>query len=462
MANIILTQCLEGLAYVHSISLRWALLKEDRLVFNTNIRLLTSSKLSRPNSWYINSISAILLIICYGATSTLVIPNVNPDTSGTSHDVGPRYVNMVALLVLGLALFGQTLLAIWCYYNNLRDIPSWSANPLNTTVTMLNQQLVQHREGRCMSPFQVPDTSDGSPSLPRTRQPSQWQASSSVRRVNIFIWILVGVSYMWFLAIVLVTRSNVRTNMEDYHTSNQPSALGPTWFFTWDWSPVVPSSAQTPYFNAVYFTLDPNEGSQESMSFPAALVVGLVFVCAIQGLQTLALHCAELIVNTSRDEDVWRALDAQDGSNSKSHALTTPPFLAALLSWKYDMLQIFKSLLHWLLGQSLQPSFAAPGAAFFTMLYSRVFVYCICATVFAFAIAFLAFVEPKGPQPATYGHIQTIADVIDDWTLDKNGWFWWGDKGARGGVRHAGMSSRKEDLGPIEMSALYAGELAGT
>jgi hypothetical protein len=66
--------------------------------------------------------------------------------------------------------------------------------------------------------------------------------------------------------------------------------------------------------------------------------------------------------------------------------------------------------------------------------------------------------KPKGPQPATYGHIQTLADVVDDWTLNENGRFWWGDKGCIEGVRHAGMSSRRNDLGAIQMSALYAGE----
>lgn len=157
------------------------------------------------NSWYINSISATLLILCYGATSILVLPRVD-SFEGTYLRT---YVNMIALLALGLALFGQTLLAIWCYYDNLRDIPSWSSNPLNTTVTMLNQQLVQHREGRCIDSVQIPDTSEGRPILPRTQQPSQWQVSTSARHANIFTWILVGLSFVWFLTIVLDTRSNM-------------------------------------------------------------------------------------------------------------------------------------------------------------------------------------------------------------------------------------------------------------
>lgn len=468
IANIILTQCLEGLAYVHSISLRWALLKENRLVFNTNIRLLTSSKLSRPNSWYINSVSAALLILCYGATSTLVLPRVD------SFENSPRtYVNLVALLVLGLALFGQTLLAIWCYYNNLHDIPTWSSNPLNTTVTMLKQQSVRHREGRCIEPVQIPDKSEGKPMLPRTQQPSQWQTNATARKANIFIWILVVLSIIWFLIIVLVTRNNM-TNQIAYIRSQNPNLLRETtWHFSLTWNPVLSTVLEEMvdtnyYLNALFFSLDSGEQTNgiQSMSFTSALVVSLLFICAIQGLQTLGLHCAELITNSSRDEDVWRALDAQKKprSKNKNHVLATPPFLAAAYSWKYDMLAIFKSLLHWLLGQAVQPSFDLSSFkrnVYFTMNYARLFIYVICGIIFASAITFLAFVKPKGPQPATYGHIQTIADVIEDWRLDEYGRFWWGDKGCREGIRHAGMSSERNELGPIEMDALYAGEEVG-
>lgn len=197
------------------------------------------------------------------------------------------------------------------------------------------------------------------------------------------------------------------------------------------------------------------------MSFVSALIVGLLFVSAVQGLQTLGLHCAELIINLSRDEDVWRDLDAQSCSGSTNNILATPPFLAALMSWKYGMLLVFKSLLHWLLGQSFQPSFTEfeGNRVFFTMNYARLFVYVICATALASALTFLTLKKPDGPQPAAYGHIQTLADIIDDWTLNKNGRFWWGDKGCREGLRHAGMSSQKEDLGLIDMNARYAGEV---
>jgi hypothetical protein len=371
-------------------------------------------------------------------------------------------MNLIALLVLGLALFGHTLLAIWCHYDNLRDIPSWSSNPLNNTVTKLKHQSVQQRNGRCIDSVQMRDTLEARPTLPRTKQPSQWQINTSARRAMVFIWLLTGLSIVWFMTIVLVTRFNMLGTINEVHPQSNPKWPS-TWHFSLAWNPsanlIVKNISMTTYFNAVFFSLDYIEEIL-SMSFVAALFVGLLFVCAIQGLQTLGLHCAELIVNLSRDEDVWRDLNAQGCPGRKINVLETQPFLAALKSWKYGMLLIFKSLLHWLLGQSSQPSFdGVENRVWFTMNYARLFVYIICATTFGLCLTFVTFKKPKGPQPATYGHIQTLADVIDDWTLNKNGQFWWGDKGIREGVRHAGMSSRKEDLELIHMDACYAGEV---
>lgn len=50
--------------------------------------------------------------------------------------------------------------------------------------------------------------------------------------------------------------------------------------------------------------------------------------------------------------------------------------------------------------------------------------------------------KPKGPQPATYGHLQTLCDLIDAWPERVEQTFFWGDKadGTGDEVRHAGTS----------------------
>jgi len=59
--NTVFTFCIDSMAFVHSVSLRWALYSEQRLEFNTNLRLLTSSSKSGPNRWYTNIFSMICL-----------------------------------------------------------------------------------------------------------------------------------------------------------------------------------------------------------------------------------------------------------------------------------------------------------------------------------------------------------------------------------------------------------------
>lgn len=93
----------------------------------------------------------------------------------------------------------------------------------------------------------------------------------------------------------------------------------------------------------------------------------------------------------------------------------------------------------------------------FSIWYIRVLAYGIIVTALAIFATSLAYWKPKGPQPAAYGHFQTLADLIDDWTVDSKGNFWWGDKGVgNDGVRHAGTSCHKELLGQIRIDALYA------
>jgi hypothetical protein len=53
----------------------------------------------------------------------------------------------------------------------------------------------------------------------------------------------------------------------------------------------------------------------------------------------------------------------------------------------------------------------------------------------------IALARPKGPQPATYGHLQTLVDLVDEWPFF-DGKLYWGHKGVgRDGIGHAGTAS---------------------
>jgi hypothetical protein len=56
---------------------------------------------------------------------------------------------------------------------------------------------------------------------------------------------------------------------------------------------------------------------------------------------------------------------------------------------------------------------------------------------------YLIRVQPKGPQPTTYGDIRALVALVDDWNHDR---LFWGDKGMwmhDEGVRIAGTAGRR-------------------
>ena len=72
-------------------------------------------------------------------------------------------------------------------------------------------------------------------------------------------------------------------------------------------------------------------------------------------------------------------------------------------------------------------------------------------------IYFLVKRQPRGPQPATYGHLQTLVDLTDDRGTGHEGTLWWGDRGVGAhGFRKAGTAVKPKLLGPILMDEVYS------
>ena len=64
-------------------------------------------------------------------------------------------------------------------------------------------------------------------------------------------------------------------------------------------------------------------------------------------------------------------------------------------------------------------------------------------------------VGPSGPQPATYDHLQTLANILDQWSPK----IWWVHQGiGEDNIRHAGTSSKK--LEESKSDKFYAGTIA--
>jgi hypothetical protein len=142
----------------------------------------------------------------------------------------------------------------------------------------------------------------------------------------------------------------------------------------------------------------------------------------VQGLQTLGLHCSELLVNISRDENAWRKTNMVNYKPKAGSSLESSGFLSALCRWEYLVLIVMKSALHWMLGQSLVLSFLDDSFGFsysFDMNSSRLIIYTLFALVFAVFNKFLALRRPKDSQPAAWVIFKhsLILLMTDTWTI---------------------------------------------
>ncbi|KZP24909.1 hypothetical protein FIBSPDRAFT_398916 [Athelia psychrophila] len=227
--------------------------------------------------------------------------------------------------------------------------------------------------------------------------------------------------------------------------------------FSWAFVPNLNTQA----FGVAYLTTHPKE--EASLPIAAWPLILFVFMATQSGL-TLALHYCEAIINTTRDEQVWR-----QAASSRGVAISQQwPLRAALSSWRNVFLPVSKSFCHWMFGHSLtvigvfsQSPNISGGFAGSNFLGIEVLARCaqvwyLSAVLVCFATitTLIAIYKPPGPQPAAYGHFQTLADLVDEW----HPVLYWGHKGDKDDVCHAGTSD-KPLLQPVQMDREYAGEL---
>ncbi|KAI0459493.1 hypothetical protein F5B21DRAFT_455056 [Xylaria acuta] len=405
--NISISICTDCLGYIHATSLRWALEREGRLYFNSNVRLLASTRGCSLNRWSTNIVSAILLMVCYASSSQLFL----------HHNVAQQQnfvLNGIAITALGVGILGQAIVSTLCLVHSSRLIPTWSSNPLNTALVMLHKGSMQHRPGRCMLPVHS-KAAPATPTRPSIRQQSLRSAAPAAGHIVYATWALVVLSAVW--SIVVYTISRFRDN------SLSPGAL----YFYGTGVPVL-------QFN----------------------LTALLLVVLFQACITLAIHSVELLVNMSRDENMWRQACSLPGVQTSYGALGSVK--AALFSWENSVLFVMKPLIHWLLGLSIGME---DGRLFMNWqgilpLSGLILLLAIFATV-------LSRRAPSGTQPAAFGHLQSLNDLIDLWPETIRRPIWWGDKGqietpnsqSLKGIRHAGTNMSALEV--VRMNHLYAG-----
>ncbi|KAG1794055.1 hypothetical protein EV424DRAFT_1548107 [Suillus variegatus] len=419
MLDLIVMLCTESTGFVHGISLRSALASESRLRFNTNLRLLTAARgWHNPNGALLNGISVVLLIISYSSPSLIVCVDQNYTETFDALVSEGIAIAGIPLLILGLALLLQVIIAL----SGMRAVKilTWSSSPFDVTAALVHHTQLTPATFRCMRRVSDLDTYGG-PAKPPETQPSAWHAHPSIRKVVIFLWVIVVACAGWVAFIVYDWHSHLTLK---------------TWSFFYN-------------SNSYPMSYDIFGGSLK------AWIVLFVNIAVLQGPLTLGLHCSELIVNVIRDERQWRCATRSQGLRVATNPLK-PIFTHPLCL----ILFITKPFLHWMFGLAFNIGKYASNDTMngFTIMMYTAQIWNLCIALFILACFFtvIALRRPHGPQPAAYGHLQTLANLVDEWSPV----MWWGHKEDGIPYCHAGTSDHP--LPDVKMDCVYAGSGAGS
>ena len=442
--NVLVTIVTEGTGFIHATTLRWAL--GNDLTFNSNLRLFSRVRGSWAFGGLSNFLNAALLILCYAATS-LIFANLPPSDVCDAlplngYDCTPKsnfnvtYVSPGAIMALGVGLTGTAALTTWQFFAS--RVEAWSSSPIQTAWAFVASGRRSRVVGRCM--VSVHDVKlPAAPTFPQQRQRSAWSAHPEVRRILRYLWALTVLVLLWFVGLLIsITVIWKRCETEGSHAVYVDICRniyhGPSWSLLPDTNGIT-SLAQ---INLV----DDAGGKSHTGAVPKSVGFALAFIMMMgfQAMLTMGLHCADLLVNMSRDEDTWRK-SSQKGGYTSQNALMT-----ALCSWKSWLLFVLKPLIHWFFGLGM--TFYIGWGIF--MRPPQILYTSFAVLFLAIFGTYLCFERPKGPQPATFGHVQTLMNLIDEWGEP----MFWGHK-----VMNADLTSRagtaRSALGPIEMRNYY-------
>ncbi|KAG1863739.1 hypothetical protein F4604DRAFT_1683602 [Suillus subluteus] len=432
--NLIVTLCTESIGLIHGITLRSALASESRLRFNTNLRLLTAARgWYNPNGTLLNSISAALLIISYTSASFVISSDVQETVMPPIYELEGICIAIASLplLILGVVLLLQVMIAL----SGMRAVKilTWSSSPFDLTAALVHHMQLTPATLRCMRCVSDLDMCGG-PARPSEIQPSAWHAHPSIRKVVISLWVIVAACAGWATLVMYIWDRFQHHDTEGVSVYGSALTLQTWSFFA---NEVRDSSI-------IYYIWG---GNLERWT--------LLFVnmAAVQGPLTLGLHCSDLIANVIRDERQWRCATGRKGLRTATNPVKTifiHPICLVLFT--------AKPFLHWMFGLSLTMGNSAvnriliEGCSPVMMNTAQIWNLCIALFIFASLFTFVALRRPRGPQPAAYGHLQTLANLVDEWSPV----MWWGHKKDGIPYCHAGTSD-KGPLPDVKMDCVYAG-----
>lgn len=443
--NIIILFLTESLGLVHSTTLRWAI--KDRLTFNANLRLFTVAQDSWAFGRTSNVFGAGFLALCYCASSLILAetPRDYEDSVGgysigyTGGNFDPETISYSpsAILALGIGLMGAAAITTWQFAKS--SVPTWSTSPIENAWASVATGQRLRSEGRCL--MSVHEAAfEGHPNHPQIQQKSAWSSNKEVRRVMIYLWILPALSFAVFGIVLGVTRALAHKCDTDYSFAQAcPAFKGPSWSFLPD-NGGLTSLLQLNIVEA----LKGDVRGDGLGSVAAGMASIFVIILVIQSFVTMGLHCTELIVNVSRDESTWRETYTKRGYKPRNAIITV------LTSPKSLLLLILKPFIHWVFGLGVT---LYDGAGIFLRPPQLLYL-SLVLTILALFATYLAFKKLKGPQPATFGHLQTLIDLIDVYGHP----LYWGHK-FQSVVEISHFGTATTPLPRIRESELYAAEI---
>ncbi|KAF9064959.1 hypothetical protein BDP27DRAFT_1298581 [Rhodocollybia butyracea] len=413
--TVLLKPALLCIGIVHENTLKWTLATEEerfkenkiRLEFNSNFRFLAAS----IRTWSINglpatALMAVSLAITYAASSMVLLQL--EDTSSGYNTVASFF----SLIVIGVFLLIQSIYALLAM--RTVAVPTWNTSPLTTAHILSHNGLLKRHEGRCMLSLADQFKSGARRPNDAARTPA-WDCHDQYARYVGYILVLVGSGFYWGLVFMGMVKSGT-----------QGSRLGTSY------SPLINIST-TPVMNFSWNGEAP--------------IAGLVWGLAIQvgfmgGIVTTALTCTETLVASTYDERLWGEIAHEKGSDH------SPTFWKKyVVSWQPLAILMAEPVFHWLFG-------LAAGVSADTGFHVRplqVF-YLSGAGMLGLGIIFGTAKFPRKTLcPKTFGHLQTIVNLVDVWpgTLDQK--MYWGKKEIRAAensetatVYHAGTSIEKD------------------
>lgn len=319
------------------------------------------------------------------------------------------------MVIFGASVVIQAGITTWALVTT--RIPTWSSSPLDTTFACLEgsamDPLIRSRK-RCMKSVHDKVT-PCNPCIPKERQGSLLAVRPDVKWILGVVWAIIPLGSIWFGIIIAPYKYLEYCNWNPLTAVNTNGSACATW---------------------IKWTATDNSGT--AINFATILVIA-----ALQSPLTIGLHCTELLCNLSRDERAFRLAISPQGINPRQNSIW-----AAVTSWETISLFILKSILHWMFSMGLNTQYLN------LMMFPPQILYCtICILLLALFATYISRRRPSGPLPATYGHLQTLADLVDEWQGDSP--MFWGHKvdASNGKPNFAGIGS--EPMKEIKMDELY-------